>query len=125
MNTGLPFSAIEVGIAILLTAFVLTLLVAVLSILGIRKEIIKLNLGVGYLQRLLTVTADKRRISLGYYDFRVDEWKEDTKFVVLAMLQQGVSDNEITNVIDVSQAYINQIRRWAINEGLLFKKVLK
>ena len=125
MNTGLPFSAIEVGIAILLTASVLTLLVAVLSILGIRKEIIKLNLGVGYLQRLLTVAADKRRISLGYYDFRVDEWKEDTKFVVLAMLQQGLSDHEITNAVDVSQAYINQIRRWAINEGLLFKKVLK
>jgi hypothetical protein len=121
----LPLLAIEVGIVILLTAFVLTLLGAVLTILRIRKEIIKLNLGVGYLQRLLTVVADKRRISLGYYEFRVDEWKEDTKYVVLAMLQQGVSDHEITNVVDVSQAYINQIRRWAINEGLLFKKVLK
>jgi hypothetical protein len=125
LNTGLPLTAIEIGIAILLTATFLTLLVAFLTIFGIRKEIIKLNLGVGYLQRLLTVAADKRRISLGYYDFRVDEWKEDTKFVVLAMLQKGVSDNEIPNVIDVSQAYINQIRRWAINEGILFKKVLK
>ena len=125
MNTGLPLSAIEVGIVILLTAFVLTLLGAVLTILRIRKETIKLNLGVGTLQRLLTIIADKHRIPLGYYEFRVDEWKEDTKYVVLAMLQQGVSDDEITNVVDVSQAYINQIRRWAINKGLLFKKVLK
>ena len=125
MNFGLPLSAIEVGIAILITAIGLTLFIAFWSILGIRKEVIKLNSGVGYLKQLLTVVSDKRRISLGYYEFRVDEWKEDTKYVVLAMLQKGVSDDEITNVVDVSQAYINQIRRWAINKGILVKKVLK
>jgi hypothetical protein len=41
------------------------------------------------------------------------------------MLQQGMSDNEIMDDIDVSQAYVNKIRKRAIHEGVLFKKVVK
>ena len=95
------------------------------AILRIREETIKFSTGVGYIANLIKTGIDKRKIAQGYYDFRVEEWKDDTRNVVLAMLQKGMSDNEIMEEIDVSQAYVNKIRKRAINEGLLFKKVVK
>lgn len=123
--TGLPTLAIEAGFLLILMILILVVVLVVEAIWRIKKEMVKFNLGVGYISLLLKIGIDKRKISLGEFDFRVDEWKDDTKFVVLAMLQKGLSDNEITNVVDVSRAYIKQTRKWAINEGILFKKVLR
>ena len=123
--TGMSTLAIEIGFLLILTTLILAAVLVVEAILRIKKEMVKFSLGVGYIAHLLKIGIDKQKISQGYFDFRVEEWKEDTRFVVLAMLQQGMSDNEIDNVMDVSQAYINKIRRWAMNEGILFKKVLK
>ena len=123
--TGLPTLVIETGFLLILMALILLAVLFVKTILRIKRETIKFSAGAGYIAHLLKIGINKRKIAQGYYDFRVEEWKEDTRYVVLAMLQQGLSDSEITDSIDVSQAYINKIRRWAINEGILFKKVVK
>ena len=120
--TGLSTLAVETGLLLLITFLFLVVLFVVVALLRIRKEMIKFNLGAGHLARLLTMATDKRKVSLGYFDFRVDEWKEDTKFIVLEMMQQGKSNEEITKVIDVSPAYINEVRKWALKKGILFKK---
>jgi hypothetical protein len=122
---GLPALAIETGFLLIFMILILLVVFFVRAILRIREETIKFSAGVGYIANLLKTGIDKRKIAQGYYDFRVEEWKDDTRNVVLAMLQKGMSDNEIMEEIDVSQAYINKVRKWAINEGILFKKVLK
>lgn len=123
--TGLPTLAIETSLILILITLILIIVLFVQAALRIKKETVKFSAGVSYVAHLLKVGINKRKIAQGYYDFRVEEWKDDTRYVVLAMLQKGLSDNEITDAIDVSQAYINKIRKWAINEGILFKRVLK
>ena len=108
--TGLSSLAIEIGFLLILTALVLAVVFVIEAIFRIKKEMVKLSSGAGYIAHLLKVGADKRKVSQGYFDFRVEEWKEDTRFVVLALLQKGMSDNEICNAMD---------------EGKLFKRMLK
>ena len=123
--TGLPPLAIETGFLLIFIILILIVVLFVQAILRIKKETVKFSAGVGYIAHLLKIGIDKRKIEQGYYDFREEEWKDDTRFLVVAMLQQGLSDKEITDAIDVSQAYINKIRKWAMDEGILFKRVLK
>jgi hypothetical protein len=111
---GLPAIAVEVGFLLLLTALLLVLILMVLAILRVRKEAIRMNYTATYIAGLLNQgqrNIQAGKIAQGYYDFKPDEWREDSKFIVLEMLQQGKSDNEIMNEIDVSPAYINKVRR--------------
>ena len=110
---GLPSIAVEAGFLLLLTALLLILILVMLAILRVRKETIRLNYTATYIARLLNQeykNIQARKIAQGYYDFKPDEWREDSKFIVLEMLQQGKSDNEIMKEIDVSPAYINKVR---------------
>ena len=123
--TGLPTLAIETGFLFILMTLILFAVLVAQAILRIKKEMVKFSSGVGSIAYLLKIGIDKRKISQGYFDFRVEEWREDTRYVILALLQQGMSDDEISKAMDVSKAYINKVRRWAMDEGILFKKVLK
>jgi hypothetical protein len=114
VSMGLPTIAVEVGFLILLTALLLIFILVVLAILRVKKEMVKMNSTATYIARLLNQGQRKiqaGKIAQGYYDFRPDEWREDSKFIVLEMLQQGKSDTEILKEIDVSPAYINKVKR--------------
>ncbi|MGD8763853.1 MAG: hypothetical protein PVG87_16195 [Desulfobacteraceae bacterium] len=116
-SMGLPAIAVEVGFLLLLTALLLVLILMVLAILRVRKEAIRMNYTATYIAGLLNQgqrNIQAGKIAQGYYDFKPDEWREDSKFIVLEMLQQGKSDNEIMNEIDVSPAYINKVRRGGV-----------
>jgi hypothetical protein len=112
-SIGLPTIAVEVGFLLLLTALFLVFLLVVLAILRVRKETIKMNYTATHIARLLNQgnkNIEAGKIAQGYYDFKPDEWREDSKFIVLEMLQQGKSDNEIMKEIDVSPAFINKVK---------------
>ena len=114
VSIGLPSIAVEAGFLLLLTAFLLVFILVVLAILRVRKEAIRMNYTITYIAGLLNQghrNIQARKIAQGYYDFKPDEWREDSKFIVLEMLQQGKSDNEIMKEIDVSPAYINSVKR--------------
>ena len=123
--TGLSTLAIEIGFLLILTTLVLAAVFVLEAFFRIKKEMVKLSSGVGYIAHLLKIGIDKRKISQDHFDFRVEEWKEDTRFLVVAMLQQDFTDNEICNAMDVSKEYINEVRRWAMKKGILFKRVPK
>jgi hypothetical protein len=114
VSIGLPSIAVEVGSLLLLTALLLVFISVVLAILRVRKEMVKMNYTATYIARLLSKgykNLQTTKIAQGYYDFKPDEWREDSKFIIFEMLQQGKSDNEIMEKIDVSPAYINKIRK--------------
>jgi len=114
VSIGLPSIAVEAGFLLLLTVFLLVFILVVLAILRVRKEAIRMNYTITYIAGLLNQehrNIQARKIAQGYYDFKPDEWREDSKFIVLEMLQQGKSDNEIMKEIDVSPAYINSVKR--------------
>jgi len=113
VSIGLPSIAVEVGFLLLLAALLLIIILVALAVLRVRKEIIRMNYIATYIARLLNQgyrNIQARNIAQGYYDFKPNEWREDSKFIVLEMLQQGKSDNEIMKEIDVSPAYINKVR---------------
>jgi hypothetical protein len=113
-SMGLPALAVEVGFLLLLTALLLLLILVVLAIFRVRKEAIRMNYTATYIARLLNQrqkNIQAGKIAQGYYDFKPDEWREDSKFIVLELLQQGKSENEIMKEIDVSPAYINNVKR--------------
>ena len=53
MSLGWPSLAVELSFIILTMIFILIILVAVFSVLRIRKELISLNFKMGYIARLL------------------------------------------------------------------------
>jgi hypothetical protein len=74
--TGFPALAIEAGFLLLITALLLIFILVVLVILRIKKEMIKFNLGAGYIARMLTRGAEDLKIARGYYDFNEEEWRD-------------------------------------------------
>ena len=72
-----------------------------------------------YIAGLLTRGAADRKISTGYYEFKPDEWKEGTRRLVVEMLQQGKSYNEILKKVDVTKAYVSEVQLWVKMKGLL------
>jgi DNA invertase Pin-like site-specific DNA recombinase len=120
--TGLTPLAIEVGFLLLISALLLIFILVVLAILRIRREMVRMNYTANYIARLLNRGYKDRqvlKITQGYYDFKPDEWREDTKQIVVAMLQQGKSYNEIVKKIDVTRAYLSETELWAKKEGFL------
>ena len=121
VSMGLPTIAVEVAFLLFLIALLLVFILVVLAILRVRKEAIKMNYTATYIAGLLNQghkNIQAGKIAQGYYDFKPDEWREDSKFIILELLQQGKSDNEIMNEIDVSPAYISKVRRQATSRGI-------
>ncbi len=119
MSTGLPSLAVEVGFLLVVMFLILVVITVVLAILRIRKEMVRMNKTANYIAGLLTRGAADRKISTGYYEFKPDEWKEGTRRLVVEMLQQGKPYNEILKEVDVTKAYIGEVKLWAKKEGLI------
>ena len=80
---------------------------------------VKMSKTANYIANLLRREAANRKISMGYYEFKPDEWMEGTRHLVVEMLQQGKSYNEILKKVDVTKAYINDVELWAKKEGFI------
>jgi hypothetical protein len=93
-------------------------ILVVLATLKIKKEMLKLSKTATYIANLLRQGAADRKISMGYYEFKPHEWMEGTRHLVVEMLQQGKSYNEILEKVDVTEAYISEVELWAKKEGL-------
>ena len=119
MSTGLPSLAVEVGFLLVAMLLILVAILVVSAILKIRKEIVRMSKTANYIAGLITRGAADRKISMGYYEFKPDEWMEGTRHLVVEMLQQGKSYNEILKKVDVTKAYISDVELWAKKEGFI------
>ena len=122
--TGLPTLVIETGFLLILTFIILIIILVWLANFRIKKEMIKLNRSAEYIAALLTKGYKnfvKDKIAQGYYEFKPEEWKDDTREKVLYMLQDGKSYNEIVEKLDVTKSYISEIELWAKKEGFLIR----
>jgi hypothetical protein len=119
LSTGLSSLAVEVGFLLVAMFLILVAILVVLAILKIRKEMVRMSKTANYIAGLLTRGAADRKISTGYYEFKPDEWKEGTRHLVVEMLQQGKSYNEILKKVDVTKAYVSEVQLWAKMKGLI------
>jgi len=101
--TGLPLLAVEAGFLLLLTIIFVIVILLVLAIFRIKNEIIKR----GYKDRKLYKVN---------YDFKTEQ-------MILDMLQEGRSYEDIIKNIYVSEEYAEMIKGLAEEEGLLPKKM--
>ncbi len=113
--TGLPSLAIETGFLLFLTFLIVIVVFLVLAIFRIKNEMIKVGYTINYIARLLERGYKTRKLYKVHYDLETEE-------IVLEMLQQGKSYNEIMQAIPVSQEYVNIIESLATEKGLLPKK---
>jgi hypothetical protein len=120
--TGLPSLVVEVGFLLLMTAFILIFALIVLAILKSARTLSQMNRTASYIAGLLSRRHKEIQASEGKFDFRADEWQDETKYIVLEMLKKGKSYNEIKERVDVSRGYVGLIERVATKKGLLLKK---
>ena len=118
MTTGLPSLFVEAGFLLLMMVLFLIIVLVLLAIFRIRKEMVRMNHVANYIAQLLKRGYKELNLSQEYYDFRADEWREETKYIVFEMLKKGKSYDEIAQKVDVSQAYVNLIKRLAIKKGV-------
>ena len=112
-STGLPSLAVEAGFLLITISIVLVVIFMVLAVFRIRKEMIKVNVALSYIARLLTKGfehLDPEGPSL-----------DSTQRVVVEMLMQGHSYDEIHKRVDVSQEYVD-IVRWMTRKKLAAKE---
>ena len=121
-SIGLPQLAIEVGFLLLLIALILIIVLVVEAMIKIRKETIKFRLGADHIASLLIRGIEEFKLNSGVYDFNPGEWRDDAEDKVLRMLQEGKTHDEIKANLEVSETYIKGVRKWAFDEGSLFKK---
>ena len=119
ISTGLPSLAVEAGFLLIVMLLISVVILVVLAILKIKKEMLKLSKTATYIANLLRQEAADRKVSMGYYEFKPDEWMEGTRHLVVEMLQQGKSYNEILEKVDVTKAYISEVELWAKKEGFI------
>jgi len=119
---GLSPLAVEVGFLLFLTALIIVIVLVVEAIIRIKKEFIKFNLGAGYILHLLTREEEHQQAFSGADDVNPGESIDDIRTIVLRMLQEGKSHDEIKENLDVSGPYIKGVRKWAFDEGTLFQK---
>ena len=119
---GLPPLAVEVGFLLILTALILIVVLVLEAIVNIRKEMIKFSSGANYIANILTMGIKEYKLTAGVFDFNPGEWREDTDELVLRMLQEGKTDDEIKANLEVSEPFIEEVRREAYYDGSLFKK---
>ncbi|MGD8284889.1 MAG: hypothetical protein PVG08_12315 [Desulfobacterales bacterium] len=113
--TGLSSLAIETGVVLLLMFFIVIAVLGVLTILRIKKEIVKMSSVASSISQLLDRAYKK------HYGIRSDQLQKETKIIVLKMLRQGKSYDEILKKVRVSKDYISLIENLAIQKGLLKK----
>jgi hypothetical protein len=113
--TGLPLLAVEAGFLLLLTIIFVILVLLVLAIFRIKNEIIKISYATNYITRLIERGYKDRKLYKVNYDLKTEQ-------IILEMLQEGKSCNEIVKNICVSEEYVDLIEGLADEEGLLPKK---
>ena len=112
---GLPPLVIETVYLLFLTFVIVIVVFSVLAILRIKNEMIKMNYTINYITRLLERGYKKRKL----YKVNYDRESED---IVLEMLQEGKSYEEIINEVRVSKEFVDIIEEAAKEKGLLPKK---
>lgn len=110
--TGLPLLVVEAGFLLLLTFVFVILVLLVLAIFRIKNEIVKVSYATNYMTRLIERGYRDRKLHKVNYDLRTEQ-------VILDLLQQGKSCNEIIKNIYVSEEYVDMIKYLAEEEGLL------
>jgi len=113
--TGLPLLAVEAGFLLLLTIIFVIVVLLVLAIFRIKNEIIKISYTTNYMTRLIERGFKDRKLYKVNYDFKTEQ-------MILDMLQEGKSHDEIIKNIYVSEEYAEMIKELAEEEGLLPKK---
>ena len=113
--TGLPVLAVEAGFLLILTLIFVILALLVLAIFRIKNELIKISYTTNYMTRLIERGYKDRKLYKVNYDFKTEQ-------MILDMLQEGKSHDEIIKNIYVSEEYAEMIKELAEEEGLLPKK---
>jgi hypothetical protein len=113
--TGFPLLAVEAGFLLLLTIIFVIVVLLVLAIFRIKNEIIKISYTTNYMTRLIERGFKDRKLYKVNYDFKTEQ-------MILDMLQEGKSHDEIIKNIYVSEEYAEMIKELAEEEGLLPKK---
>jgi hypothetical protein len=112
---GLPPLAVEAGFLLLLTIIFVIVVLLVLAIFRIKNEIIKISYTTNYITRLIERGYKDRKLYKVNYDFKTEQ-------MILDLLQEGKSHDEIIKNIYVSEEYAEMIKELAEEEGLLPKK---
>ena len=112
---GLPSLAVEAGFLLLLTIIFVIVVLLVLAIFRIKNEIIKISYTTNYITRLIERGYKDRKLYKVNYDFKTEQ-------MILDLLQEGKSHDEIIKNIYVSEEYAEMIKGLAEEEGLLPKK---
>ena len=113
--TNLYPLVIETGFLLFLTLCIVVVVFLVLAVLRIKNEMIKMGYTINYIARLLERGYKTRKLYKVNYDL-------ETEDIVLEMLQQGKSHNEIRKTIPVSKEYVEIIESVATQKGLLARK---
>jgi hypothetical protein len=113
--TNLSSLGIETGFLLFLTFCIVVVVFLVLAVLRIKNEMIKMSYTINYIARLLDRGYKTRKLYKVNYD-------PETEDIVLEMLQQGKSHNEIRKTIPVSKEYVEIIESVATQKGLLARK---
>ena len=111
----MPLLAIEAGFLLLLTIIFVIVVLLVLAIFRIKNEIIKISYTTNYITRLIERGYKDRKLYKVNYDFKTEQ-------MILDMLQEGKTHDEIIKNIYVSEEYAEMIKGLAEEEGLLPKK---
>lgn len=112
---GLPLLAVEAGFLLLLTIIFVIVVLLVLAIFRIKNELIKISYTTNYMTRLIERGYKDRKLYKVNYDFKTEQ-------MILDMLQEGKTHDEIIKNIYVSEEYAEMIKGLAEEEGLLPKK---
>ena len=113
--TNLSPLVIETGFLLFLSLCIVVVVFLVLAVLRIKNEMIKMGYTINYIARLLERGYKTRKLYKVNYDL-------ETEDIVLEMLQQGKSHNEIRKTIPVSKEYVEIIESVATQKGLLARK---
>ena len=113
--TGLPPLVVETLFLLLLAIIFTVVVFMVRAILRIRYEMIKMNYTISYIARLLERGYKNRRL----YKANIDR---ESEAIVLEMLQEGKSYEEIIKEVRVSREFVELIEEVATEKGLLHKK---
>lgn len=113
--TGLTPLVVETFFLLLLAIIFTVVVVLVRAILRIKNEMIKMNYTINYIARLLERGYKNRKL----YKVNIDR---ESEAIVLEMLQEGKSYDQIIREVRVSKEFVDIIEELATKKGLLHKK---
>jgi len=111
--------AMLTGLLLLLIILFLIIALVLEAIFRIRKEMIQLNVTANDIVHVLKQGYEELKPAQGQCNFKAAQWREDSREIVIKMLQEGKSYDEITIRLNVTKPYISRIERWAKKEGFL------